>query len=87
MGLRDQISDDLLECKKRYESAIEAYRNQEWDRAMVLFQESLELETFTPDKDGFISTNPSLVFLDRCKAMKENPPPDDWNGVFVMKSK
>lgn len=87
MGLRDHIPDELLECKRKYESAMEAYQNQEWDRAIALFEESLELEAFMPDESAFISTNPSLVFLDRCREMKENPPPEDWNGVYVMKSK
>jgi len=87
MGLRDHISDELLECKQKYESAMEAYQNQEWNQAISLFKESLELEAFTPDEEAFISTNPSLVFLDRCLEMKEDPPPEDWNGVYVMKSK
>lgn len=30
---------------------------------------------------------PSDVYLARARQFKENPPPDDWDGVFVMKTK
>jgi len=87
MGLHDHLSDEYFECKRKYESAMQAYQQQEWGRAIALFEESLELEAYIPEENAFISTNPSLVFLDRCREMKENPPPEDWNGVYVMKSK
>lgn len=87
MGLRDHVDNTLLKCKQKYEAAMEAYHQQKWDKAIALFEESLELEPFSPDERAFISTNPSLVFLDRCKKMKQNPPSDDWDGVYVMKSK
>lgn len=87
MGLRDRITDSQLACKEKFEQGIEAYQQREWDRAIALFKESAELEYFTPHDDSFIHTNPSLVYIDRCEVMKENPPSEDWNGVYVMKSK
>lgn len=87
MGFRDHLADEQFACKETFEQAIEAYQQQEWDRAIHLFKQSKELEYFTPNDDSFIHTNPSLVYLDRCEVMKENPPSEDWNGVYVMKSK
>jgi adenylate cyclase len=87
MGLRDHVSDKQFSCKEKFEQAIEAYQDQRWDKAISLFEESVELERFTPNGDSFISTNPSLLYLERCKVMKDNPPEEDWNGVYVMKSK
>lgn len=87
MGLRDDLDDQQFACKEKFEEAIEAYQQQEWDRAIALFEESAELEHFIPNEDSFIHTNPSLVYLSRCEVMKENPPPEDWNGVYVMKTK
>jgi adenylate cyclase len=87
MGLREDLTDEQFACKEKFEEAIEAYQQQEWDRAIELFEQSAELEYFTPNKDSFIHTNPSLVYLDRCQVMKENPPPDDWNGVYVLDEK
>ena len=30
---------------------------------------------------------PSLIYIDRCNQFKENPPPEDWDGVFTLTSK
>lgn len=87
MGLREDLDERQFACKERFEEGIEAYKNREWDRAIALFAESKELEKFNPEDAPFISTNPSLVYIDRCKEMKNNPPPDNWNGVYVMTSK
>lgn len=87
MGLRDHLSDRQFVCKQHFEKAIEAYKQQDWTRAIRLFKESAELEYFIPNDESFIHTNPSLVYLNRCEVMKENPPPGDWNGVYVMTSK
>jgi len=34
-----------------------------------------------------VEDGPSKVYLARCKHYLENPPPEDWDGVFVMKTK
>jgi adenylate cyclase len=87
MGLRDELDEEQFKCKELFEQAIEAYQQQEWERAIQLFTKSSELEYFAPNDDSFIHTNPSLVYLDRCEVMKENPPPEDWSGVNVLTSK
>lgn len=87
MGLRDHIDKQKMDCRKVFEKGIEAYKQQAWDRAITLFEKSAELEKFIPNDESFIHTNPSLVYINRCQVMKENPPPKDWNGVYVMKSK
>jgi len=30
---------------------------------------------------------PSRIFLDRCRYYQNNPPPDPWNGVWIMEQK
>jgi hypothetical protein len=30
---------------------------------------------------------PSKVYVERCKNLKENPPAEPWDGVFVMTKK
>ncbi|MEL7833492.1 adenylate/guanylate cyclase domain-containing protein [Fodinibius sp. Rm-B-1B1-1] len=87
MGLRDRITEQELACKEKFEEGIAAYQKQEWNRAIALFNESSELEYFIPNEESFIYTNPSLVYINRCEVMRENPPPEDWNGVYVMESK
>ena len=88
MGLKEDITEQQLECKSIFEEGAQAYQNQRWDEALSLFKKSAELETFKPgNEDPLISTNPSLVYLERCKKMKANPPEDGWDGVYVMTSK
>ena len=43
-----------------------------------MFREALELN---PDD------KPSLIHIERSQYLKENPPPDDWDGAWVLESK
>jgi len=49
-----------------------------FDVAKDLFAKALSVD---PD-DG-----PSKVYFDRCKHYLKNPPPEEWDGVSVMKTK
>ena len=68
---------------KAYHEALELYRNQEWDKAKEAFKSADELEDMFPGR----KTNPSRVYIPRCDHWKENPPGDDWDGVWTLTSK
>jgi adenylate cyclase len=78
IGYADQVDAAAAEVILVYTAGLEAYRKREWDAAEGLFQQVLALWP----EDG-----PSRVMIDRCAACRENAPPDDWNGAFVLKSK
>lgn len=80
------LSPEMTNCLSIYEKGMEKYLSQDWDGAREQFEQSSRLELFQPDQPG-IDTNPSLVLIQRCEAMKTNPPGEGWDGVFVMKSK
>lgn len=61
-----------------YNQALALYKNRKFKEAKTLFQKGLEL---VPE-DG-----PSLLYIDRCNGYIEDPPGDDWDGVYVMKTK
>ncbi len=63
---------------EQYNKALSLYKQRQWDKALLEFQKALEI---VPD-DG-----PSLLYIERCKEYIKNPPPEDWDGVFVMKTK
>lgn len=67
-----------IELLPIYNKALELYRNRNFVEAKKLFQKCLEIYP----EDG-----PSKIFLERCDIFIQNPPPDDWDGVFVMTSK
>jgi adenylate cyclase len=78
---------DLLDLQKIFQKALAKYKNKEWDEAIKGFEESLELEYKRfPDLKGK-KTNPSLIYIERCNQFKENPPPEEWDGVFTLTSK
>jgi adenylate cyclase len=66
---------DLLD---RFRAALESYRSAQWETAIGQFGELLR---DYPD-DG-----PTRVFIQRCWDLIETPPEEEWDGVYVMKSK
>ena len=47
------------------------------------FKEASELEVDFP----YRSTNPCLVYIERCKIFAKNPPAKNWDGVWTMNTK
>lgn len=66
-----QVLDFFAEGRK-------LYKLMEFESARDCFAQALKVDP----EDG-----PSKVYLARCKHYVENPPPEDWDGVFVMKTK
>ncbi|OFZ20656.1 MAG: hypothetical protein A2X94_04040 [Bdellovibrionales bacterium GWB1_55_8] len=69
-------TDRMLNLKRSFESALGLYRKGAFLEALAEF-ETLHRET----GDG-----PSAVYVERCKGLQENPP-ENWDGIFVAKSK
>jgi len=65
----------LLEC---YQRGAHLYRTREFESAAAQFRLALEISAH----DG-----PSALYLSRCEALIADPPPPDWDGVFVMRHK
>lgn len=72
------ISSTMKKVLESYEQGLLAYRQQRWDEAIVYFKTALHHK---PD-DG-----PSLEYLRRCETFKQNPPPENWDGVYTMTHK
>jgi hypothetical protein len=72
------VSPEKLSMLKHYNQGLELYRNRNFIEAKILFQKCLEI---VPD-DG-----PSKIYVERCDVFIQNPPPADWDGVFVMTTK
>ncbi|MDR1932495.1 MAG: hypothetical protein LBQ57_06710 [Spirochaetales bacterium] len=47
-------------------------------KAQACFEEALQIDPH----DG-----PSRVYAERCRDLAANPPAEDWDGVYVMKTK
>ncbi len=70
--------DQLQNLVKTFSEGLKAYKNRQWTQAIPLFQEVLRL---TPDDQ------PSQMYIERCREYRQNPPPEQWDGTFVMKTK
>lgn len=86
-GREGDMTEGALVCISNYVQGTGLYLGQAWDEALTCFERSAENEPFQPGRDYGVTTNPSLVMIERCKALKSNPPGRDWDGVYVMKTK
>ncbi len=76
---------DVAENRQRYEpllqgfgNAMAAYRDQNWDEAVMQFGTLL---------GSYPEDGPTQVFLQRALDFRERAPEAGWDGVHVMKSK
>ena len=72
------ITEDQKSLLEAYNNAMALYKERKWKEA----------------KDGFLKClsiikddGPSQLYVTRCEEYLLNPPGDDWDGVFVMKTK
>jgi adenylate cyclase len=61
-----------------FKDALSAYRARKWDPAIRLFSECLAINP---------NDKPSKLYVERARLLKENPPPEDWSGIWVMETK
>jgi adenylate cyclase len=69
---------NLMEVMHRFRDGLSLYRESRWDDALSAFEAALR---YNPNDTA------ASVYVQRCLYLKENPPPEDWNGVWVMTSK
>jgi len=79
-GKLDEVHSKVLPI---FHEGLEYYNSQKWDKAIKAFTESDQLEDMFPTRP----TNPSRVYIERCQFFKENPPEDDWDGVWTLTAK
>ncbi len=62
-----------------FDKGLSAYKAQQWDEAIEAFTDVME----NLRKNDYTSN----MYVERCLSMKENPPGEDWDGVFTMTTK
>ncbi len=72
------LSQEMEQVLKVYNEGLALYKKREFKMAAEMFKKALAIKK----TDG-----PSQVYLDRCMHFIEEPPPADWDGVYVMKTK
>ena len=77
-GWRDRIGEKQQSMFSLFEKGLVLYRKQHWDQAEQLFKQLL----MSMPGDG-----PTLLYLKRIAAYRQNPPPSGWQGVTTFDHK
>lgn len=86
-GFMADLSQETQDCLDCFKQGIDKYLVQDWDGALKMFEKAKHMEPNKPGVTPGVKDNPSMILIDRCQVMKENPPGEDWDGVYVMTSK
>ncbi|MEI7907456.1 MAG: adenylate/guanylate cyclase domain-containing protein, partial [Bacteroidota bacterium] len=79
IALADEVQTDATKkFLQFYHEGLEAYKKRAWKSAIDQFQQALSIR-----RDDVVSN----LYIQRATLFNDSPPPDDWNGVFVMTKK
>lgn len=78
IALEEEITDEELVEMEKSKKAISAYRKQDWLIAQLFFD---ELQKMLPERKLY------SIYLERINNFMNNPPPANWDGVFVHTTK
>ncbi len=79
----DKVGDKTKTLLDLFHKGLVYYHNQDWDKAIETFIESDKYEEVYPGR----KINPSQVFINRSKELKNSPPGPDWDGTYALGSK
>jgi adenylate cyclase len=74
----EELSEVQKNMLAQYHKAINAYKNQDWEQAKVLF-----IELAAQDNNRMIYK----IYLERISLFEKEPPPENWDGVFIHTNK
>ena len=80
LGFEGSVSSEKLIALKLFETALQSYRDQQWNDAQAQFESLL-----TQHKD----TGDVLyqLYLERIAHLRDNPPGSNWDGSFTFTKK
>lgn len=78
LARKGNLSYNKKEVLDSYELGLKNYKSMNWEEAIKEFENALE-------KDK--TDTPSKVYLERCIYFRDNPPSEDWDGIYTMKTK
>jgi adenylate cyclase len=79
LGTSDMpLSDNQKQSLEIYHEGLRLYRERNWQEAIAYFQQAKQLDATCHVAD---------IYEQRANLYQLNPPPAEWNGVFVMTTK
>src|SRR5262249_19279346 len=74
----DETFPNCMEVLNNFRYGLKCYRDRRWPDAIKAFREALSLNP---------ADYVSQLYIERCEQLQASPPPAEWNGVWVMKTK
>ena len=74
----EETYPNLMEVVNHFRDGWPSTAAGEWDRAVARFKEALRVNT----DEKFCR-----MYIERCVCFREEPPGDDWDGGWIMKTK
>jgi adenylate cyclase len=74
----ESVRTNLNRVRDAYQRGIRMYRQRDWKDAWSYFEQVLKR---CPD-DG-----PSRLYINRCRYYLDHPPPEDWDGIWILEKK
>jgi adenylate cyclase len=79
LGLSDlKLTPEQKEAMELYQEGLKLYRSRNWEEAIAYMNQAFQLDP---------SCYVAQVYAQRASLYQLNPPPEEWNGVFVMTTK
>jgi adenylate cyclase len=79
LGTSDMVlSDNQKQSLEIYHEGLRLYRERNWQEAIAYFQQAIQLDP---------NCHVAEIYEQRANLYQINPPPAEWNGVFVMTTK
>jgi len=78
VGLAGEVSKAMQDEIKLFHEVRRLYRQQDWDQAEL---QLTNLQRMSPDTALY------GIYIERISYFRNNPPPADWDGVFVFETK
>jgi Flp pilus assembly protein TadD len=72
------VTDEKRQVMDLFRQGRNLYKQMQFAEAFKRFAEALKIDP---------EDQPSKVYLARCKHYAKNPPPPDWDGVWVYTTK
>ncbi len=78
IGLKGEVDSGTLGWIDAYERGYAAYLDRRWDEAVAQFERTIGLRG---------EDRPSRLMIGRAREFKAAPPPADWTGIAVQRTK
>jgi adenylate cyclase len=73
-----QMTPEQKEAMEMYHEGLQLYRQRKWDEAIAYMNQAYSLDP---------TCHVAQIYAQRAALYQLNPPPEEWDGVFVMTTK